>query len=290
MSITVTLVGEATLGSAGVAVRRYRAPTSAPRKRDVNVDQLQLDQLRMQEIKASNFQGREYQELVDDLWIYGMRALKGLIRSGEIFKLCSGRGLDLVDYTQGDQDVLRGSQEARDQIAVGTLTAAVPGFVDDVLKPEKWSSTPKQPRRRKGAGTTRRPATIRTFFVGYCLYDFANEYRRWARRRRRELAALDHQFAAQAEKPSAARNPADVTADRDTLRRILEVATPEARVICGLILQSRTRLEIGQAIGGLSERAVEGHMRRLRTAVRRMAGTGEIEVPPGWAAATGATA
>ncbi len=60
---------------------------------------------------------------------------------------------------------------ARDQIAVGTLTAAVPGFVDDVLKPEKWSSTPKQPRRRKGAGTTRRPATIRTFFVGYCLYD-----------------------------------------------------------------------------------------------------------------------
>ncbi len=64
MSITVTLVGEATLGSAGVAVRRYRAPTSAPRKRDVNVDQLQLDQLRMQEIKASNFQGREYQELL----------------------------------------------------------------------------------------------------------------------------------------------------------------------------------------------------------------------------------
>ena len=121
-------------------------------------------------------------------------------------------------------------------------------------------------------------------------YDFANEYRRWARRRRRELAALDHQFAAQAEKPSAARNPADVTADRDTLRRILEVATPEARVICGLILQGRTRLEIGQAIGGLSERAVEGHMRRLRTAVRRMAGTGEIAVPPGWAAATGATA
>ncbi|MFF4268056.1 hypothetical protein ACWGCK_20995 [Streptomyces virginiae] len=54
-------------------------------------------------------------------------------------------------------------------------------------------------------------------------------------------------------------------------------AGPEVRAICGCIWEAKmTHKEIGDELG-ISSRAVEGHMRRLRARAKLMVAKGEIE-------------
>ncbi|WP_436847745.1 hypothetical protein [Streptomyces avermitilis] len=64
---------------------------------------------------------------------------------------------------------------------------------------------------------------------------------------------------------------------RWTVQRILRDATWEARAICSLLYQQKmTQKEIGDALG-MTSRAVEGHMRRLRLHAARLTSLGEID-------------
>jgi len=64
--------------------------------------------------------------------------------------------------------------------------------------------------------------------------------------------------------------------DVDTLRRILRVSSPEARMICWLILNGHNQAEIAEKLE-ITTRAVEGHMHRLRKRVEKMVARGAIQ-------------
>ncbi|MDX3265568.1 hypothetical protein PV336_41465 [Streptomyces sp. MI02-2A] len=71
----------------------------------------------------------------------------------------------------------------------------------------------------------------------------------------------------------------DAAIYRWTVQRILQDATWEARAICSLIYQQKmTQKEIGDELG-MTSRAVEGHMRRLRTHAQMLTARGEIDAP-----------
>ncbi|HXA61513.1 MAG TPA: sigma factor-like helix-turn-helix DNA-binding protein [Streptosporangiaceae bacterium] len=111
-----------------------------------------------------------------------------------------------------------------------------------------------------------------TFFIGNCAFAFHAVMREQYARHQLRLADA----SALVDLPLVERTPgpADRAEIMDSLRQILRKAKPEARQICGLILRDLSRAEIATVMG-ISERAVEGHMYRLRRRV--MVVRGEIE-------------
>lgn len=79
-------------------------------------------------------------------------------------------------------------------------------------------------------------------------------------------------------------DPARPVADRDTIRRILAEATPDAAAICVLKYEEPelTYREIGARLGGMTSRAVEGQLLRLRAVAHRLAREGKIDYAGAW--------
>lgn len=192
--------------------------------------------------------------LEDDLWAYGFRVLKSALRTGRIVTMCHDAGVPLY-FSDEQRRVLHTSVEERDTLTVDTLTRAVPYFLSKVLARGRWN-----PER----------ASLQTYFVGCCVRAFPDVFRAWARDRQKRLSELDQSeaiFDEQSAMPSSV-EPEFVATARDTIRVALRRARPEVRVICSLIAQGYTHAEIGEKLGGISARAVEGHMRRLRASTR----------------------
>jgi DNA-directed RNA polymerase specialized sigma24 family protein len=209
----------------------------------------------------------EFQHLQDDLWLYGFKTLKSFLRTGRIIGLCSRLGAP-VFMTEEVQRTLHSSRDDRDALAVDTLLQAMPYFRRKVLERGNWDH---------------RRSSLRTFFVGCCVLTFPTVFRRWLRQRNQQLGdygfGVSYTDLAEQLSPRLADDPETVTQLRTMLTRIMRRARPEARMICSLILKDLTYAEIGERLDGISARAVEGHMRRLRRTVYAMGRRGEIELP-----------
>ncbi|MEU5610548.1 hypothetical protein AB0H03_17735 [Streptomyces sparsogenes] len=213
-------------------------------------------------LQREKFDGRLTERLRQELWLYGWRSLLRWMQDGTIVQRCAEKGIRFY-YRFEETDQLRRRVDDRDELAVTSVAWAVEHFVGKTLPAGKWD--PDQ------------GATLRTFFIGCCLYAFRDAFKAWARERRAHLEAvyrsiLDYEWAS----PETA--PENVAAHRDTLARILEHATPAARAICALMLTGvKHHKEIGDQLG-MTSRMVEGQMARLRKRARAMARRGEIEV------------
>ena len=199
--------------------------------------------------------------------MYGFRVLKDALRTGRIIGMCQDANVPIF-MTEEQQRTLHCSIEDRDALAVDTLLRAVPYFRSKVLEGGRWD--PKK-------------SAMETFFIGCCLRAFRDVFSRWTHARKVRLgelgfgpseATLDEHLPR-----LSAIDPDGAAALRDTLRTIMKHARPEARMICFLVLQDLTYAEIGEKLDGISSRAVEGHMRRLRRTVQRLARRGLIELP-----------
>jgi RNA polymerase sigma factor (sigma-70 family) len=236
-------------------------------------DRLDRDQHRLDELAVAGFVGVAYDRFRDDLWIYAMPVLKSGIRSGRIFTWCRDQGV-AINPTADERRVLHASIADRDELALETIAQALDYFRTEVLLKKRWSAA-------GGAG-------ISTFFIGSCKFQFRTVYRRWSRERADRLAPLgyghtDEEIANELT-TGLADDPERSAITRDTLARVAAKSSPEARMIFSLILKDLTYAEIAQELG-ISSRAVEGHMHRLRLKVWRMAERGEIEIPASLAVA-----
>ncbi|MEV4477277.1 MULTISPECIES: hypothetical protein [Nonomuraea] len=189
--------------------------------------------------------------------------LKGMIRTGAIKRLCFEKDVVLV-MSDDEQRALRLSLEDRDQLAVDSIIGAIEYFRRKVLKPGKWDPE--------------LGASINTYFLGACAFGFQAAFRKWSAQRKAQLRQYGYGMLADTAWSHLAEaiDPATAAANGDTLRRIFSEAQPEARLICGLILRDLSQQEIGDRLG-MTTRAVEGHMRRLRVTVRRMIRRGQID-------------
>jgi hypothetical protein len=142
-------------------------------------------------------------------------------------------------------------QHAVQELAGDTVVVSLDKFRSTVLIPGKWDHT--------------RGASLRTFFIGQCLLQFANIYRSWFAREQRQRLAVPVEDVAL----WAADNGADRPVEQQVVLRehvTAELAAVEGsrdRRILGLHSIGYTYRQIGEELG-ITEKAVESAIGRLR--------------------------
>ncbi|WP_351229994.1 hypothetical protein [Streptomyces sp. NPDC002133] len=234
---------------------------------------LEEDRQLYDELLRAEFHGPRYEIFAQELWTYGIRTLTAWMRTGVIAQHCHRYNV-AFDASEAELSILARTSEVREALAVDSIAAAAPRFLERSLRGGEWNPD-------KGA-------SMFTFFVGGCVMAFGDVFKTWSRKRRREVEVMASGLLNSAEVgavfPGQLRlfdDPAETVASRDTLRRILDEATPEAAAICTLMLRrpELNQREIGLLLGGLSARAVEGQLRRLRSTARALAASGKISRP-----------
>jgi hypothetical protein len=211
----------------------------------------------------------EYQVLASRLVGYAMPVFKDWLRTGKIKKELLGRHLPHT-LTSDDYLRLHTSMAARDALAVAVVIAGEEYFRRNVIPNRKWRADGK--------------ASLETYFVVGCLYQFAIAVRAWKQEHPEwSEARLNSDFLIDEigfPAGSAISTPDEVAGNRDLIRYLIQIAPPlVGRIMLG-IFEGYTFMEIGEQVG-LSARAVEGRMHRFRTQLKDDSRRGRLEVPPG---------
>lgn len=240
---------------------------------DPPLPSLEKDRQLYEELRRAEFRGPRYEVFAQELWTYGIRTLTAWMRTGSIAHHCHRYNV-AFDASETERSILARTSEVREALAVDSIAKAAPRFVERALHGGEWNPD-------KGA-------SMFTFFVGGCVMAFGDVFKAWSRKRRREVAAMASGLLDASDfstmhpgQLSLFDDPAETVTSRDTLRRILSEATPEAAAICVLMLRhpELNQRQIGAWLGGLSARAVEGQFRRLRGTARALAQSGKISRP-----------
>ena len=182
------------------------------------------------EVMFESFQGRAWDRMVERLVAYGLVVIKAWLRRGVIFDRCAQKGLWIRNAQPGgiaDRDDV-------DALADETVMRAVVAYRDNVLIPGKWDP-------RKGANLT-------TYFIGQCLFQFPNVYKRWRRETNRQEVAFDQdtiEGLGLANKPGRSAAEA-ITHDR--IRKGMEHTDHTDREILGWYAEGYTYTEIAELI------------------------------------------
>jgi DNA-directed RNA polymerase specialized sigma24 family protein len=127
----------------------------------------------------------------------------------------------------------------------------------------------------KGRWSFEGGATIKTYFVGACIYAFPNVFNRWntERRRWKPLSeSLELALTAQRWRPLDSRfddDPADIVTDRQIVLNELGGLPAGVRVaVAAVVISDCTFADVASQLGA-TERAVEGRLYRYRTEATR---------------------
>jgi DNA-directed RNA polymerase specialized sigma24 family protein len=191
------------------------------------LQRLQADEELLLALQLYQFTGRLWERFSRELSRYGLGVLRAWIRHGTIYgkaKALTGYGLGRIEGWPDDQTI--------DDIATDTVVAALIYFRDKVLMNRRWQAS---------GG-----ASLGTFFIGQCLYQFANIYRSALRA---ELERIDQATTPMAELPE----------DRfDLIKGIEEtiVANDTVREAMALLSTDRARRALFMQEHGFSQREI----------------------------------
>nr|WSX54162.1 sigma-70 family RNA polymerase sigma factor [Streptomyces sp. NBC_00974] len=242
-------------------------PTPIPAPRG-NPERLATDRDLYEQLQADRFTGLGFEQLREDLWVYGWRVMRSWMRDGTVIERCRERRIFFAaPYTEVEEMMRR--TDVRDEIAHECVAHAVTTFMAALPHPQSWDPD--------------RGATMRTYFIGRCLMSFRDAYQRWAGTNRKLLGiAIDGYWRNTGDipdRPAHALTPAEMIVLRDTLDQILDGASMEERAICRLILfYGATQEEIAEQLG-ITRKAVERRLARVRGRARALAAAGQIIVP-----------
>jgi RNA polymerase sigma factor (sigma-70 family) len=222
-----------------------------------NLQRLVADEELLLELQLHGFTGRPWGRFAHEMARYGMGVLSGWIRRGEIYgrvKALTGFGLSRRD---GWPDA-----ELCGDIATDTVVIALDYFRERVLLAGRWDAS-------KGA-------SLGTFFIGQCLYRFANIY---TKALRAEIKRQEHREIPDDELPEEWFDPirgieATVVANQDLVDALAQVSTERARE--ALVLKhigGYSYEEIAKRLGMSDARQV-GNMLDYQRAQRRQRRSG----------------
>lgn len=204
-------------------------------------------------LQLRGFLGKDWERAASEFAIYGLVVLRSWLRNQLIFiKVRKRTGTPLVHPPDGwlnDPDVR--------ESAVATITRAVSKY-RDVLMEGKW---------RSDGG-----ASLRTYFIGQCLFQILNVFRDAAKiereRREREVIQSPEDVEGRIRGSSV---PADaVLMHRLTTEELLQSVHPRARAAMARRARGESFEEIAVAEGFADAKAVEnklGYERRRRSGV-----------------------
>ncbi|MCE5292461.1 MAG: sigma-70 family RNA polymerase sigma factor [Nocardiaceae bacterium] len=127
-----------------------------------NLNRLLGDADLLLNLQLSGYAPRLWKPVAEEFARYGVGVLKAWIKDRSIF----GRVKKRTGYTlKGCPDEWLQGRHAADDLATDVVVKALQYFKENVLQANKWDPA--------------RGASLSTFFIGQCLYQFPNVYRAW---------------------------------------------------------------------------------------------------------------
>jgi DNA-directed RNA polymerase specialized sigma24 family protein len=223
-----------------------------------NLATRETDRQLIEHLAQDGFAGPDQMIFETELAGYGYPVMMAWTRTGEIMKRVAeaGRPLSIPDTGPG------WSRDDRSELSVETVARALVFFRNKVLVPGRWDPA--------------RGTTVKTYFIGACLGQFPNVYRRWAGERRRWqntfVVALDDPDdpAGMAQVPSKDDPAYTAQTNHQVAQAMAELADkdPILHQYAQLRLQGYPAAEAARQ-AGLSARAAEGRWYRFRKGFRR---------------------
>ncbi|PXW99601.1 RNA polymerase sigma factor [Mycolicibacterium moriokaense] len=220
------------------------------------IQRLQADEDLLLALQLHEFTGRPWDRFSRELARYGLGVLRVWIRRGTIYgkaKTLTGYGLGRIEGWPDPQTV--------EDLAADTVVAALEYFRDKVLKTHRWQSS---------GG-----ASLGTFFIGQCLYQFANIYRSALRA---ELERIDQATVTpMAELPEdhfdIIKGIEETIVARDAVAEAMaQISTDRARRALLLQEVGFTQREIADQLGLPDAKSVENLIGYQHTRIRQIRG------------------
>jgi len=216
---------------------------------DDHLDRLLGDSDMLYRLQLSGYARAEWDKVAAEFARYGMGVLSGWLRNGRIYPEVMKKTGRQVPRPEDRLD-----DEAVSDLASETIIRALDAFLVQVLQANKWDPA--------------RGASLKTFFIGQCMFQFSNVMRDWrkADRRRRfvqlvpDAAQLGHQ-GGQAEGAEA-----EVVRHITATEALDGLTTAKARRALALAAVGYTYAEIAAEIGVADDKSVEnlvGYQARL---------------------------
>lgn len=218
-----------------------------------NLARREADQELISALALTGFTGPAQEMFEAELAAYAYPVMMAWTRTGEIIKRCAQKGRPL-----GIRDTGAGwSRDDRCELSTETVARALDFFRKKVLLHGTWDHT--------------RGATIKTYFVGACLFQFPNVYQRWNTERRswQDRCAMvvdDPGDPAGLGLLGSDDNTEEHAIARHQLQQVMDElkdSYPDLREIIELQLQGYTCAQAAARLG-LSARAIEGQLYRFR--------------------------
>ena len=232
-----------------------------------NLAQREEDRVLIARLAKSNFEGPGQDLFEANLSAYGYPVMMAWTRTGEIINKTKEKGRPLSLPPDG----LKWSREDRSELSSETVARALAFFREKVLRAGAWDHN--------------RGATIKTYFVGACLFQFPNVYQLWQTERQR----WNRHPIVSADDPDGPDMLYQVPSDDDVEYRVIarhqlqQVMTeladkyPDLHQVVEMWLEGLTDAQAANRLG-ITPRTLEGKWRRFRRRYRgRPNGGGQDE-------------
>jgi hypothetical protein len=207
---------------------------------------LEADVDLVQRLMFQGYQGRDWNRFATALAEYGIQVVYAWVKSGLIFRKCREKGFGgLLVLGRKPDDTL--------ELALETVGYAIAAFRENVLIPGRWDPA--------------RGATLKTFFIGQCLLQFPNVYRRWQGETGWSLALVDPDVLAR-ELTEERSLPIDVDRKAELSRTWKQLRPGDRRTVSALEALDFDHAEIAEVFG-VTKRALDSKLYRGRKARAR---------------------
>lgn len=214
---------------------------------------LQADEELLLALQLHQFTGRLWDRFVRELARYGVGVLRAWIRHGTIYgkaKTLTGYGLGRIEGWPDDEIV--------EDLVADTVVAALGYFRDKVLMTHRWQSS---------GG-----ASLSTYFIGQCLYQFANIYRSALRAERERIGeAVTPMAEIPEERFDVIKGIEETIVANDTVAEAMALlSTDRARRALFLQEAGFTQREIADKLGLPDAKSVENLIGYQHTRIRQL--------------------
>lgn len=245
-------------GSTGDSVRPRVQPAAGadadedgPLPADERLDRMLGDQDLLFRLQLSKYAAEEWGPAAAEFARYGLDVIKGWLYTGAIFTKVyekTKRRLRRPDD--------RFDEDSVETLATDTVVAALDAFLERVLKRNRWDPN-------KGA-------SLKTFFIGQCCFQFSNAYRSWYRseQRLRRIHLVDDDVLRWLQTSTARGADAGLVQRSDAIAALELLSTDSAREAVRLASIGYSYAEIAKELELADEKAVEnliGYQRRRLT-------------------------